>query len=430
MTVTSIRTGPLISELAAVAAAIDAAAAVPPQAVRYADLPNALATVAALENRLAALKLELLAEADRRRLAEEEAATGTDAWAARLTGSTRSVMAGGLWLVNLLQNRYHHTRDAFARGQIDPDQVRVIVRAGEKIPDQVTDTDRAEAEYALVRKAVNGIDAKRLRHHARRMLEAIDKKLADAHEAKQLREEEDRAERETWLNLTDNADGTFTGRFLIPELHGHLLRNYLERLSAPTRWSRNKNGDLVDDPTTPGTGPGHSFTERMGLALTELLEHLPTDGFGPVGADLLITIDLENLQTGLGHARLDTGARISPGQARRLACNAGLVPAVLGSRSEPLDLGREARLHNTAQRRALALTHDTCAAEGCQRPYAWCDIHHPHPWAHGGTTDLTNGLPLCGHHHRRAHDPRYHTTLTSTGELRYQLIHTAAATAA
>lgn len=427
MTVTSIRTGPLSSELAAVETAIDAAAAIPPQAVRYADLPNALATAAQLENRLSALKLELLAEADRRRLAEEEAATGTDAWAAKLTGTTRSVMAGGLWLVNLLQNRYHHTREAFAKGQIDPDQVRVIVRAAEKIPADVTDEDRADAEYGLVRKAVNGIDAKRLRHHARRMLEAIDRKLADAHEAKQLAEEEERAERETWLMLTDNNDGTFAGRFLVPELHGHLLRNYLERLSAPARWSRNKNGEPVEDPTTPGMGPGHSFTERMGLALTELLEHLPNDGFGPVGADLLVTVDLEALQTGLGHARLDTGARISPGEARRLACNGGLVPAVLGSRSEPLDLGREARLHNTAQRRALALTYDTCAAEGCMRPYAWCDIHHPHAWIDGGCTDLDNGLPLCGHHHRRAHDPRYRTTLAATGELRFRRITTAAA---
>lgn len=281
MTVTSIRTGPLTSELTAVETAIDAAAAIPPQAVRYADLPNALATVAQLENRLAALKLEVLAEADRRRLAEEEAATGTDAWAARLTGTTRSAMAGGLWLVNLLQSRYHHTREAFAKGQIDPDQVRVIVRAAEKIPAEVPDTVRAEGEYGLVRKAVNGIDAKRLRHHACPMLEAIDKKHADAHEATQLGGEEDRAERETWLMLTDNNDGTFAGRFLIPELHGHLLRNYLERLSAPARWSRNKNGELVDDPTTPGTGPAAPSPNAWVSRSPSCSSTCPTTGSDP-----------------------------------------------------------------------------------------------------------------------------------------------------
>lgn len=422
MTVTQLRpVAPLRAELDAIVSAVDSAAAIPPQAVRYHDLPEALATVAALESRITALKLELLAEADRRRLAEEEAATGTDAWAAQLIGSTRAVMAGGLWLVERLRSRYHHTREAFARGHIDLDQVRVIVRAGEKIPPEVSDEDRAAAEEGLVAKAVQGINAKRLRHHARRMLERVNKELADAHEAKQLGDEERRAENETWLVLGDNADGTFSGRFIIPELHGHLLRNYLERLSAPARLGRNRTGDLVNDETVPGMGNNFSFTERMGLAFTEMLEHLPTEGFGTVGANLLVTVDLEAIQTGLGHARLDTGARISSGEARRLACNAGIVPVVLGSRSEPLDLGREARLHNTAQRRALALRHDACAAEGCDRPFAWCDIHHREPWSQGGRTDLDNGLPLCGHHHRRAHDERYRTTITGAGEMRFRL---------
>lgn len=420
MSVTQLRPTPLVAEVAGLAAAVDAAAAVPTHAVADGDLPGLLREVAGLESRVAALKLELLAEADRRRLAEEEAATGTDAWAARLTGSTRAVMAGGLWLVERLRARYHHTRDAFARGHLDVDQVRVIVRAGEKLPPGLDEAARAAAEQALVAKAVSGVNAARLRHHARRMLEKIDKQLADAHESEQLDDEERRAAAATWLQLSDNGDGTFSGRFTIPELHGHLLRNYLERLTAPQRLGRNRAGEVVTDDTLPGIGPTLPFTERMGLGLCELLEHLPSTGFGPVGATLLVTLDLAALRTGIGAAGLDTGARISAGEARRLACNAGLVPAVLGSRSEPLDLGREARLHNTAQRRALALRHDSCAAEGCERPYAWCDIHHPHAWSHGGRTDLANALPLCGHHHRRAHDPRYRMKLMPNGEARFR----------
>ena len=34
-----------------------------------------------------------------------------------------AILAGGLWLVNLLKTRYHHTRDAFARGKLDPAQM-------------------------------------------------------------------------------------------------------------------------------------------------------------------------------------------------------------------------------------------------------------------------------------------------------------------
>jgi hypothetical protein len=109
----------------------------------------------------------------------------------------------------------------------------------------------------------------------------------------------------------------------------------------------------------------------------------------------------------LGVAGLDTGVAITAAEARRLACNAGLVPAVLDGASMPLDLGRKQRLHNRTQRRALSLIHDTCAIAGCGRPFAWCEIHHPWPWGRGGPTDLGNGLPVCGHHHRRAHDPRF-----------------------
>jgi hypothetical protein len=86
----------------------------------------------------------------------------------------------------------------------------------------------------------------------------------------------------------------------------------------------------------------------------------------------------------------------------------------------PLDLGRESRLHNKAQRIALSGRFDTCAAEGCERPFAWCEIHHPHSWVAGGRTDLDNALPLCGWHHRRAHDGRYDLRFLTSGEVRFR----------
>jgi hypothetical protein len=252
------------------------------------------------------------------------------------------------------------------------------------------------------------------------MLEDINRELADEHEAGQLKKEEGNAENETWMQLSDNGDGTFSGRFTIPELHGHLLRNYLEKLTAPRRLSRNKAGDLVHDDTLPGGGPSLSRTEQLGAGFLELLEHLPTDGHGPVGATLLINLDFENLLNGLASAKIDTGVRISAGEARRLACGAGIVPVVLGGDSEPLDLGRERRLHTKAQRRALSIRHDSCASEGCDRPFAWTEMHHPHSWSDGGTTSLENALPLCGFHHRRAHDDRFTTRRLPSGEVRFR----------
>ncbi|MBL8928953.1 MAG: HNH endonuclease [Kineosporiaceae bacterium] len=61
----------------------------------------------------------------------------------------------------------------------------------------------------------------------------------------------------------------------------------------------------------------------------------------------------------------------------------------------------------------MATVYDTCAAEGCDRPYAWTELHHQRPWSRGGTTDLHDAVPACWFHHRRLHDPAFDHTLTT-----------------
>jgi hypothetical protein len=251
------------------------------------------------------------------------------------------------------------------------------------------------------------------------MLEVVSKSRADVDEADRLRTEERRAEHETWMTLGDNGDGTWSGRFTVPALHGEMLRAALERLTAPRRLSRNGRGDIVDDPTLPTGGPTLPWPERLGHGFCELVEHLPADGFGRGGMGIVVHLDLEHLLDGLGSARVDTGTHLSAGEARRLACAAGIIPAVLGTASLPLDLGRETRLHTASQARALSAVHDTCAAEGCERPFAWCDVHHPHPWSQGGRTDLGNAVPLCGWHHHRVHDSRFDHRYLPDGQVRF-----------
>ena len=398
----------------------EAAARVPVASLDAGALTDAISEAAVLESQASALKLSLLAEADRRRLAQELGATGTDAWAARLTGTTRAVMAGGIWLARLLEERYAATREAFAAGGINEAQAQVIVQAAERLPEGVTTDQRVAAEAGLVARAVHGADPRRLRQAARRMLDVVSRDLADRHEAAQLEREERRAETETWMTLHDNGDGTFAGRFVLPELHGSLLLTYLERLSSPRRLSRNRAGEPVQDETLEDGGSGASWSERLGAAFAEMVEHLSADGFGRAGMGVMVHLDHQHLLDGLASARLDSGVHLSAGEARRLACSAGIIPAVLGGRSAPLDVGVESRLHRVAQRRALSTVHDSCATEGCERPFAWCDIHHPTWWSRGGRTDLDNGLPLCGWHHRRAHDSRFDMTVLLSGEVRFR----------
>ena len=84
-----------------------------------------------------------------------------------------------------------------------------------------------------------------------------------------------------------------------------------------------------------------------------------------------------------------------------------------------LDLGRESRLFSESQRVAKGLEHTTCAATGCERPYAWCELHHRRPWAQGGRTDLADAIPLCAQHHRWIHDTGYNHQQLPDGSIRF-----------
>jgi hypothetical protein len=135
---------------------------------------------------------------------------------------------------------------------------------------------------------------------------------------------------------------------------------------------------------------------------------------------VVVTIGLESLRSELGVAGLlGTEDRITAGQARRLACTAKLVPAVLGKQSELLDLGRSARLFSAAQRKAMRIRDRRCRAEGCGTAASWCEAHHLQPWSRGGPTDIALGVLLCHFHHRKAHDPAYDHLVLPDGDLRF-----------
>ena len=86
-----------------------------------------------------------------------------------------------------------------------------------------------------------------------------------------------------------------------------------------------------------------------------------------------------------------------------MLCDCNLIPAVLGSNGEPLDIGRATRTWPTGIRRAVALRDGGCVFPGCDRPARWCEIHHCVHWVDGGPTCLANAAVLCGYHHSLIH---------------------------
>lgn len=114
MTVQQLRAPVMARWIASAREEIEAAAAVPSGSLGRFEVSEALAELTALESQVTALKLEMLSEAEQRRLGDDEADSGTDAWAAKLTGSSRAVMAGGLWLARMLR------RSTAQRGRRSP----------------------------------------------------------------------------------------------------------------------------------------------------------------------------------------------------------------------------------------------------------------------------------------------------------------------
>ena len=190
------------------------------------------------------------------------------------------------------------------------------------------------------------------------------------------------------------------------------LRVYLDAYTSPRRLP-SLDSDVDQLP----------LARRRGEAFCALLEHIPADrlpAHGGTATTVMVTLDLDTLRTGLGLAETSTGEVVTAAEARRLACTGGIVPVVLGGKSEVLDLGRTRRLFSPAQRKAMAIRDRHCRAEGCDIPAAWCEAHHADkPWSRGGRTDLADGLLLCSFHHHRAHDPAYDQRRLPTGALRF-----------
>ncbi|WP_248784763.1 HNH endonuclease signature motif containing protein [Allokutzneria albata] len=164
--------------------------------------------------------------------------------------------------------------------------------------------------------------------------------------------------------------------------------------------SKPKTVDGEKDPRTSEQRLADAFIEAMTTAMSA--KDLRING--GMRTQLIVTMDFDVLAAKAGCGQTQNGDPISARLMRQAACDAGIIPVVLGGDSELLDYERERRLASPAQRRALAIWDKGCAFPGCDRPPAWTEAHHGWHWIDGGPTDLTNLVLLCVHHHHVIHE--------------------------
>ena len=148
--------------------------------------------------------------------------------------------------------------------------------------------------------------------------------------------------------------------------------------------------------------------DAIGELANHYLAHADLPAINGERPRVVVTIDYDALVNNLHNAwgLLPSGATVSPATARRLACDAELIPAVLNARGDVLDVAVASRSFTTAVRRAAWLEQGgKCAFPKCRRPPV--DCHHIIWWSKGGPSTLDNAAWLCAFHHWLVHEGRW-----------------------
>ncbi|MEJ7633172.1 DUF222 domain-containing protein [Aeromicrobium sp.] len=362
------------------------------------------------------LATRLASAAEDRDMPREDGCTSTTAWLAKIAGISRTDAAKLVALSRVPVCDAEPTRSAWSHGSITTEQAGVIIRAIEALPDWFGEEERRDAEQVMLQHAPHLTieDLRRLGNH---VVEVLDPDGAEEIIGRQLAEQEKRAFDGARLIMRDDGHGTTQLKGQIPTAQGAMLRTALEGLASPRRRAHRIDPDGRGPHGDPALGHPH-HDQRIGWAFLELIEHLPTAALPQAGglpAVVTIETSLDTLISGLGTAGLSTGDEISAGEARRLACNAGIIPVVMGGDSTILDMAPTRRLHDRHQRHAIVKRDGGCCWKGCERPPAWCEVHHPEPYAGGGPTTVDNGALFCFIHHHLLHDADWHARLAPDG---------------
>jgi hypothetical protein len=147
--------------------------------------------------------------------------------------------------------------------------------------------------------------------------------------------------------------------------------------------------------TDTGSGTGHGSSTGTGTG---------TGGWTKAGNGTFMGSDPgTGTGQGAGSGTFVFSGPVTAPTVRKIACDADIIPVLLGSEGRILDIGRTTRIFPPHIRKALTARDQGCAFPNCTIPAPWCETHHTTYWSHGGPTSTDNGVLLCTHHHHLIH---------------------------
>ena len=342
--------------------------------------------------------LALLAEAETREATRRELGLETANWVTNQnTHWARSAREEVRFAVGLAQAPAVAT--ALGRGQVSIEQAKVIVTGLNRLPEELDTGQREHAAAHLVALAAE-FGPYGLSRLANRVVDVIAPEIGEDADRQAIERIEAEQHRDRYLTWRRDPDGAWILHGKLGKVAGAHLVGLLRALALKHRTTLLAASEEI------------SHTQAAADALVMLADHYSSRKKPPRhGADrprILVSIDYDTLVGRLGTATLlNTGDRITAREARRLACDADILPLIMGGTSVPLDVGRQRRLFTSTLRQLIIKRDQGCAFPGCDRGPADCEVHHILSWYLGGPTSLSNGVMLCTfHHHLVEPDPK------------------------
>lgn len=356
------------------------------------------AHVLATVRRMHTLEADLavaVAELDRRRVPDQRHVLSTKQWlrhACRMTAAR----AGAVLRTGRSLRAMPITAGLARTGAISPEGLRALAAAHEDHPDEFAHHEAVLADAATY---LDPTDLRRAVRHWRQQV-AYSDAVAEIAETKRRRR----------LSLAQTWDGMWSVSGQLDPESGHVVATAL----------RARTGSTNLDPGDERTAGQRSADALVDVCRFSLDHDDSIETSGGTKPHITATIDARVLQ----EANAEEGERtperggdraplpeldgdaITPEDARRLACDAGITRVITDGPSEVLDVGRTTRVIPTATRRAVEHRDRGCAWTGCDAHISWCDAHHVVHWADGGPTNPDNLMLLCRRHHTAVHEGR------------------------
>lgn len=280
-------------------------------------------------------------------------------------------------------------------GDVGFEQALAISSVLSRLPGDLGPEQTAQAERTMLGFA-DEFDSAGLAGLSRHLLEVIDPDGSDERDAKRLERDLRQARAARHLVFSRDGHGSLHFRGSLPVVDAEPLVRLVEAYAEQGRRRALDRVDPLAEVVTPAMRRADGLCALVAAHQQESLAP-SCNGDRP---RLVVTVSLESLRGAVPNAEVaGSSDRLTPGQLRQIACDAEVLPVVLGGRSEVLDVGRAQRLVTPAIRTALTLRDGGCVFPGCDKTPGECHAHHLVPWYAGGRTSLDNLVLVCPHHH-------------------------------